>query len=59
MFVSAIVSFVKTTIGDQFSGKCDNFQAIPGCGLKCTVSHIDSVLDLALKSDKIKNYRNL
>ncbi|XP_015117759.1 copper-transporting ATPase 1 isoform X2 [Diachasma alloeum] len=55
---SAIVKFVKETIGSDASGQCSNFQAVPGCGLKCRVTHLDSVLALVNKSDMILNYRN-
>lgn len=26
------------------TGKCENFQAVPGCGLKCSVSNIEPML---------------
>nr|XP_031827137.1 copper-transporting ATPase 1 isoform X3 [Nomia melanderi] len=55
---SAIVRYVKGTVGSESTGKCSNFQAVAGCGLKCKVSHIESTLAEAMKSEKIINYTN-
>ncbi|KAL1117904.1 hypothetical protein AAG570_004217 [Ranatra chinensis] len=55
---SAIVGFIKSTIGD-IGGKCENFQAVPGCGLKCSVSHIEAMITEACKSESVINYRNV
>ncbi|XP_029155423.1 copper-transporting ATPase 1 isoform X4 [Nylanderia fulva] len=55
---SAIVRYVKDTIGSGATGQCSNFQAVAGCGLKCKVSHLSVALSDALKSEKIINYVN-
>ncbi|XP_019700324.1 copper-transporting ATPase 1 isoform X3 [Harpegnathos saltator] len=55
---SAIVRYVKDTIGSETTGQCTNFQAVAGCGLKCKVSHLSAALSDALKSEKIINYAN-
>lgn len=55
---SAMVNFVKETLGCDISGKCTNFQAVPGCGLSCTVSHIQPMMQIARKSEKIINFNN-
>ncbi|XP_017754674.1 PREDICTED: copper-transporting ATPase 1 isoform X2 [Eufriesea mexicana] len=55
---SAIVRYVKETIGSETTGQCMNFQTVAGCGLKCKVSHISTILADALKSEKIINYVN-
>ncbi|XP_072758605.1 copper-transporting ATPase 1 isoform X2 [Anoplolepis gracilipes] len=55
---SAIVRYVKDTIGSGATGQCTNFQAVAGCGLKCKVSHLSAALSDALKSEKIINYVN-
>nr|CAD7403380.1 unnamed protein product [Timema cristinae] len=34
---SALVTYVKSTLGTEMMGQCKHFQAVPGCGLKCTV----------------------
>lgn len=49
---------MKETIGSEATGKCSNFQAVPGCGLKCKVSHISNTFTDALKSEKVINYVN-
>ncbi|XP_078051039.1 copper-transporting ATPase 1 isoform X1 [Augochlora pura] len=55
---SAIVRFVKDTIGSESTGQCSNFQTVAGCGLKCKVSHISNTLSEANKSEQIINYVN-
>ena len=57
-YVAAIVKYVKETIGSDVIAQCSNFQAIPGCGLKCSVSNIDSMLTYAAHSEKLFNYAN-
>ncbi|XP_073990350.1 copper-transporting ATPase 1 isoform X2 [Rhodnius prolixus] len=56
---SAIVEFVKHTISSDITGKSLNFQAVPGCGLRCTISHIELMIEKTCNSDKVKNYKNL
>ena len=58
VIISAIVKYVKELIESDVSGQCSNFQAVPGCGLKCTVSNIDSMMAEAAKSEKLVNYAN-
>ncbi|KAL0126484.1 hypothetical protein PUN28_005089 [Cardiocondyla obscurior] len=55
---SAIVRYVKETIGSTTRGQCTNFQAVAGCGLKCKVSHLNTALFETLKSEKFVNYMN-
>ncbi|KAJ9589439.1 hypothetical protein L9F63_017342 [Diploptera punctata] len=55
---SAIVKFVKEVMGSDIGGQCSNFQAVPGCGLKCTVSNIDAMMAQAAQSEKLINYAN-
>ncbi|KAG8226384.1 hypothetical protein J437_LFUL011921 [Ladona fulva] len=55
---SAIVQYVKDTIGSELSAKCENFQAVPGCGLKCTISHIEPLMVSALQTEQLSNYSN-
>ncbi|KAK0167123.1 hypothetical protein PV327_004562 [Microctonus hyperodae] len=55
---SAIVRFVKETIGTEATGQCTNFQAVAGCGIKCRITHLDTVLSTANKSELILNYQN-
>ncbi|XP_046684089.1 copper-transporting ATPase 1 isoform X3 [Homalodisca vitripennis] len=55
---SAMVTFVKETIRNEVTGRCTNFQTVPGCGLKCSVSHIAAMLQAASMSEKISNFNN-
>ncbi|XP_076240603.1 copper-transporting ATPase 1 isoform X3 [Calliopsis andreniformis] len=55
---SAIVRYVRETLNTEATGKCSNFQAVAGCGIKCKVSHISHILTDALKSEKMINYLN-
>jgi len=55
---SAMVTFVKETINAEVTGRCTNFQSVPGCGLKCSVSHLGSMLRAASSSDKTVNFSN-
>ncbi|CAH1777961.1 unnamed protein product [Owenia fusiformis] len=41
----AIVSYVKKHLNTDALGKVTDFQAVPGCGLKCKVSHLDLMLN--------------
>lgn len=58
VFPSAIVKFVKETFSVEISGKCSNFQTVPGCGLKCTVSHLNSLLSAASSSTMLTAFNN-
>ncbi|KAK7865149.1 hypothetical protein R5R35_002210 [Gryllus longicercus] len=55
---SAIVTFVREIFGSEITGKCSNFVAVPGCGLKCNISNIDVLLSQARKSEALVNYHN-
>ncbi|XP_043269223.1 copper-transporting ATPase 1 isoform X2 [Venturia canescens] len=55
---SAIVRYVKETFATEVSGLCTNFHAVAGCGLRCRVTHLENMLSLAEKSEKIANYHN-
>lgn len=51
-----MVTFVKDTIGGDINGFCSHFQAVPGCGLRCNVSHIEHMLDVAKNSQKVISF---
>lgn len=54
---SAIVKYTKDTLAAETLGKVQDFQAVPGCGLKCKVSGIESLLT-QVDIDGVKNRRN-
>ena len=44
LLACAIVGFVKKALGiSNISAKCNNFRAVPGCGLSVTVSNIEEM----------------
>ncbi|GLV37053.1 ATP7 [Carabus blaptoides fortunei] len=55
---TAIVRFVQDTLASEITGKCTDFQSVPGCGIKCTVTHIDSLLAQAQRTETIINFTN-
>ncbi|XP_045204361.2 LOW QUALITY PROTEIN: copper-transporting ATPase 1-like [Mercenaria mercenaria] len=55
---SAIVKYAKDTLKSENLGKVTDFQAVPGCGLKCSVSNLESVLQ-SLDMDGVNNRKNL
>lgn len=56
---SAIVKFVKEMLDVEAFGRCTDFMAIPGCGIKCTLNEFEETLAIAQKSEKMINYENL
>ncbi|XP_048243847.1 copper-transporting ATPase 1-like isoform X3 [Haliotis rufescens] len=42
---AAIVKYAKKTLASEALGKVTDFQAVPGCGLKCKVSQIETLLN--------------
>ncbi|GFS04776.1 copper-transporting ATPase 1 [Elysia marginata] len=41
---SAILKYVKETLGTDNLGKVSEFLAVPGCGIKCKVSNLETIL---------------
>ncbi|XP_054722630.1 copper-transporting ATPase 1-like [Uloborus diversus] len=41
---AAITAFVKKALKTESFGKCEDFAAVPGCGLRCKVSNIQHML---------------
>ncbi|XP_076467909.1 copper-transporting ATPase 1-like isoform X2 [Babylonia areolata] len=54
---SAIVKYAKATFAVETLGKVTEFQAVPGCGLKCRVSGVDWLLT-DLDMEGVRNRRN-
>lgn len=53
------MKFVKETFSMEITGKCAQFQAIPGCGLRCVVSHGETMLDHISRSETFINFDNV
>ncbi|XP_014204616.1 copper-transporting ATPase 1 [Copidosoma floridanum] len=53
---SAIVRYVKQVIETDLSGLCTNYQSVPGCGMKCKVSHITDTLTKIANSENLASF---
>lgn len=61
---AAITTFVKKALKAESFGKCEDFAAVPGCGLRCKVSNIEHMMEsvedvelLVRRSPRKKNSR--
>ncbi|CAL1541938.1 unnamed protein product [Lymnaea stagnalis] len=54
---SAILKYVKETLATESLGKVYEFSAVPGCGIKCKVSHVESILK-GLDMEGVNNRKN-
>lgn len=57
----AITKYIKDVLGTDQTGKSTSFQAVPGCGMKCTVTNLVDVLNSARTSNntELVNFTNL
>lgn len=56
---TAITKYVREVIGGELTGSTLNFQAVPGCGLKCTVSNLVDLVAKAHSREEISNFESL
>ncbi|XP_008195006.1 copper-transporting ATPase 1 isoform X2 [Tribolium castaneum] len=56
---SAIIKYVREAIGAELTGTSSAFQAVPGCGLKCTVSSLGQVVKNAKNCQEMSNFMTL
>lgn len=56
---TAITKYVREAIGSELTGTSHNFQAVPGCGLKCTVSNLVDLVAKARSSTEMSNFESL
>ncbi|XP_067241092.1 copper-transporting ATPase 1 [Chanodichthys erythropterus] len=54
---AAITKYCKQELGTESLGTCTDFQAVPGCGIRCLVSNTENVLKRE-DSDSEENQRN-
>jgi len=51
------VKYVKSVLkDDDLMGKCDDFQVVPGCGLKANVSNINQSVNSLSQSSAIVEF---
>lgn len=55
---TAVVKFVKEMLEVDVFGKSTDFQSVPGCGIKVTVSNFATALKRGMQTDKMINYVN-
>lgn len=56
---TAITKYIRETIGSELTATSQNFQAVPGCGLKCTVSNLANLVAKARSSPQLGNFESL
>lgn len=55
---NAIVRYAKQLLKKEVLGKVTHFQAVPGCGLKCRVSNVESLINQSMTDVELMNRRN-
>lgn len=49
---------MRDSFNCDITGKCGQFQTVPGCGLRCTVSYTENMMAQILGSEQIINFQN-
>ncbi|XP_075055167.1 copper-transporting ATPase 2 isoform X2 [Mixophyes fleayi] len=52
----AVTKFCREELGTESLGYCTDFQAVPGCGIRCKVNNVESVL---MQSEEGLNEQNI
>ena len=52
----AIARYVDEVFGREITGKSEAFQAVPGCGMKCTVSALGDIIKSSQNSSELRNF---
>ncbi|XP_068441872.1 copper-transporting ATPase 1 [Clinocottus analis] len=55
---AAITKYCKQELSTESLGACTDFQAVPGCGIRCQVSNTESLLNQADSDSEDNNQRN-
>ncbi|XP_029296836.1 copper-transporting ATPase 1 [Cottoperca gobio] len=55
---SAITKYCKQELGTEALGACTDFQAVPGCGIRCQVSNTETLLSQSDSDSEDNNQRN-
>lgn len=52
----AIIKYVTSALDTTITGTSNNFQAVPGCGLRCNVSNLSSTIKNAKNNAELSNF---
>uniref|UniRef100_A0A3P9ISR5 P-type Cu(+) transporter n=1 Tax=Oryzias latipes TaxID=8090 RepID=A0A3P9ISR5_ORYLA len=55
---AAITKYCKQELGTESLGTCTDFQAVPGCGVRCQVSNTETVVKQGDSDSEDNNHRN-
>ncbi|KAL3272236.1 hypothetical protein HHI36_022719 [Cryptolaemus montrouzieri] len=55
----AIIKFVKDVLNCDLTGFVSNFQSVPGCGLRCSVSSLSSMINNAKNNKELSEFTSL
>ncbi|XP_069028032.1 copper-transporting ATPase 1 [Embiotoca jacksoni] len=55
---AAITKYCKQELGTESLGTCTDFQAVPGCGVRCQVSNTETLLKQGDSDSEDNNQRN-
>ncbi|XP_045469108.1 copper-transporting ATPase 1 isoform X3 [Harmonia axyridis] len=55
----AIIKYVKDVLNCDMTGFVSNFQSVPGCGLRCTVSSLSSMVNNAKNNRELAEFCSL
>lgn len=55
---AAITKYCRQELGTEALGACTDFQAVPGCGIRCQVSNTETLLKQADSDSEDNNQRN-
>lgn len=54
----AVVNYINDFLQIDTFGVCNDFMSVPGCGIRCDVSNLDTTLGKAMRSEKLINFEN-
>ncbi|XP_044763137.1 copper-transporting ATPase 1 isoform X2 [Coccinella septempunctata] len=55
----AIIRYVKDVLNCDMTGFVSNFQSVPGCGLRCTVSSLSTMVNNAKNNKELSEFASL
>lgn len=55
---TAVTKHCKEVLNTSILGTCSDFQAVPGCGIRCKASNIEHILNSTSQTTSINNSKN-